>query len=137
MNEDVSLTPVTDNEVLARFVLFRGWIRSSNNTVKPDAFVPYPYPDLSVTRHIELSEAEIWKIGQQVADQRPATLYGRADIRALSVKRQSLGIVPTLEQKNHANVIGWPKDKPAQKNIAQQLAADAHYVLKHLGSWSL
>jgi hypothetical protein len=137
VNEDVSLTPVTDNEVLARFVLFRGWIRSSNNTVKPDAFVPYPYPDLSVTRHIELSEAEIWKIGQQVADQRPATLYGRADILALSVKRQSLRIVPTLEPKNHANVIGWPKDKPAQKIIAQQLAADAHYVLKSLGSWSL
>jgi len=137
MKEDVSLTPVADDEALARFVLFRGWIRSSDGKVKPDAFIPYPYPDLSVTRHIELSEAEIWQIGQQVADQRPATLHGRADIQAFSVKRQSLRIVPTLEPRNHANVIGWPKDKPAQKIIAQQLAADAHYVLKPLCSWSL
>lgn len=138
MNEDASLTSVTDDEVLARFVLFRGWIRTSNSTVKPDAFIPYPYPDLSVTRHIELSEDQLWQIGQQVADQRPARLYGRADIQALHVNQRSLRIVPTPEPKNHANVTGWPKDKPAQKIIAQQLAAGAHYEPKphsSLRSW--
>nr|WP_281722468.1 hypothetical protein [Nitrosomonas nitrosa] len=130
MNEDVSSSPVTDSEVLARFVLFRGWIRSSNSTVKPDAFIPYPYPypDLSVTRHISLSVKEIWQIGQAVADSRPATLYGRADIQALHVRRQSLRIVPTSEPRNHANITGWPNDKPAQKIIAQELAAVAHYL---------
>jgi hypothetical protein len=126
VNEDVSLTPVTDSEVLVRFVLFRGWIRSSNSTVKSDAFIPHPYPDLSVTRHIGLSVEEIWQIGQAVADSRPATLYGRAEIQALHVRRQSLRIVPTPEPKNHANITGWPKDKPAQKIIAQELAAVAH-----------
>lgn len=134
MNEDVSFTPVTDSEVLARFVLSRGWIRSSNGTVKPDAFIPYPWPDLSVTRHVGLSIEEIWQIGQTVADSRPATLYGRADIQALSVTNQSLQIVPTREPKNHANITGWPKDKPAQKIIALQLAADAWYVPRPSGN---
>lgn len=127
MNEDTSLPQVTDDEFLARFVLFSGWIRSSNNTVRPDAFIPYPYPDLSVTRHLGLLESDIWQIGQMVASSRPATLYGRADIQALYVKRQSLRIIPTPEPKNHANVTGWPKDKPAQKIIAQELAAIAQY----------
>lgn len=134
MNGDVSLTPVADDEVLARFVLSRRWIRSSNGTVKPDAFIPYPWPDLSVTRHIGLSIEEIWQIGQTVADSRPATLYGRADIRALSVTNQSLQIVPTREPKNHANITGWPKDKPVQKIIALQLAADACYVTRPSGN---
>lgn len=134
MNGDVSLTPFTDDEALARFVLFRGWIRSSNSTVKPDGFIPYPYPDLSVTRHIGLSEQEIWQLGQAVADSRPATLHGRADIQALQVTARSLRIVPTPEPKNHANITGWPKDKPAQKIIALQLAADAWYVPRPSGN---
>ncbi|CUQ66313.1 hypothetical protein [Candidatus Nitrospira inopinata] len=128
MNEDISWPPVTDDEDLARFVLFRGWIRSSHSTVKPDAFIPYPYPDLSVTRHIGLSVEEVWQIGQAVADRRPATLYGRADIQAVHIRRQALRIVPTPEPRNHANITDWPKDKPAQKIIAQELAAVARYV---------
>ena len=134
MNQDVSFAPVTDSENLARFVLFRGWVRSSNSTVKPDAFIPYPYPDPSVTRHIGLSEQEIWQLGQAVADSRPATLHGRADIQALQVTGRSLRIVPTSEPKNHANITGWPKDKPAQKIIALQLAADAWYVPRPSGN---
>lgn len=130
MNGDASSSQVTDDEFLARFILFRGWIRSSDSTVRPDAFIPYPYPDLSVTRHIGLSVEELWQIGQAVADCRPATLYGRADIQAMHAKQRSLRIVPTPEPKNHANVTGWPKDKPAQKIIAQELAAAAHYVPK-------
>jgi hypothetical protein len=124
------LPQVIDKEFLARFILFGRWVRSSDSTVRPDAFIPYPYPDLSVTRHIGLSVDEIWQLGQAVADSRPAMLHGRADIQALHVKRQFLRIVPTPEPKNHANIIGWPKDKPAQKIIAQELAAAAHYMPK-------
>lgn len=130
MNRNPSSPPVTDDEFFARFILFRGWIRSSDSTVRPDAFIPHPYPALSVTRHIGLTTEEIWQIGQTVADTRPATLYGRADVQVLHARRQSLRIVPTPEPKNHANVTGWPMDKPAQKIIAQELAAVANYVPK-------
>lgn len=124
---------VADDECLARFILFSKWIRNSDQTVRPDAFIPYPYPDLSVTRHINLSEEALWKIGQDVAGARPpAKLFGRADIYASTARRQHLRIdpAPAPNNPNHANIVGWPADKPAQKIIAQQLAADAVYRAK-------
>ena len=65
---------VTDDEKLARFVMYSKWVRSSDSTVRPDAFVPYPYPDLSVTRHRGLTDADIWRIGQGMADGRTVSL---------------------------------------------------------------
>jgi hypothetical protein len=123
---------VTDEECLARFILFSKWIRNSDQTVRPDAFIPYPYPDLSVTRHIHLSEEALWKMGQDVADARPAKLYGRADIYASTARRLHLRIdpAPASNNPNHANLDGWPADKPTQKIIAQQLAAEAVYQAK-------
>ncbi|MFZ2629489.1 MAG: hypothetical protein WAX67_11505, partial [Rugosibacter sp.] len=111
---------------------FSNWIRNSDNTVKPDAFIPYPHPDLSVTRHINLSEEVLWKIGQDVADARSANLYGRADIYASTARRQNLRIsaAPVPNNPNHTNIDGWPADKPAQKMIALQLAADSAYRAK-------
>ncbi len=128
MTEIPTLSPVLDNEWMARFILFRHWIRKSEPHVRPDAFIPHPYPNLSVTRHIDLSEAELWEIGQAIADKRPATLYGRADLQAISVIKKSLRIVPTPEHKNHANMTGWPADKPSQKIIAQEIAVEARFV---------
>ena len=120
MSNKAELPPIVDDELLARFVLFSNWIRQ-DQTVRPDAFIPYPYPDLSVTRHRELSEFDLWQIGQPVADKSSRNLYGRADIHALTVKAQSLRIEPTPTPKNHANIIDWPADKPGQKIIASEL----------------
>lgn len=121
-------TAVSADEQLARFILFSKWLRS-DETVRPEAFMPHPYIDLSVTRHQALSEHEIWEIGQSVSGLRGATLYGRADIRASDVLRQSLDVksAPVPNNPNHANIIGWPEQKPAQKVIALQLAAAAKY----------
>lgn len=128
--EGIREPTVADDEQLARFILFSNWIRIVDQTVKPDAFIPHPHPDLSVTRHKNLSEQELWQIGQGIAATRPATLYGRADIRATVIRQQALEIAPkpVANNPNHANVIGWPADKPAQKSIAQELAAKAHFV---------
>jgi hypothetical protein len=123
---------VADEEGLARFILYSNWIRNSDKTVRPDAFIPYPYPDLSVTRHINLSEEALWNVGQHVADARSGKLYGRADIYASTARRQRLRIdpAPVPNNPNHANIDGWPADKPAQKIIALQLAADSAYRAK-------
>lgn len=122
---------VADDECLARFILFSKWIRA-DQTVKPDAFIPHPYPDLSVTRHTNVVEEELCKLGQAVADARQKTFYGRADIYAAAVRRQLLKIepAPVPNNPNHANIVGWPADKPAQKIIAQQLAADSIFRSK-------
>lgn len=131
MSVDGAMPSIANEELLARFIVFSRWIRS-NQTVKPDAFMPPSTLDLSVTRHKELSIQNLWQIGQQVADARPATLYGRADVTATEIRRQKLEVEPrpVPENLNHASIIGWPADKPAQKSFAQELAAVARYVAK-------
>lgn len=129
---DEETSPFIENsELLARYITSSKWFRS-NQTVRQDAFIPHPYPDLSVTRHKSLSEQEIWKIGQSIADGRPATLYGRADITAGEVRKQKLTVEPkpVPENLNHASISGWPVDKPAQKILALELAAVARFSAK-------
>lgn len=132
MTEVDNSLEVADEEQLARFILFSRCIRSVDQTARPDAFIPYPYPDLSVTRHLNFSESELWKAGQDVADARPATLYGRADFCAAAARRQSLKVVPdpAPNNQNHAKIVGWPENKPAQKIIAIELAASSIYQAK-------
>src|ERR1035437_3373512 len=107
MSEAATIKPITDDEILARFVLFSNWIRKGDHSVRQDAFIPYPWPNLSVTRHVGLSETELWEIGEVVANSRPATLYGRADIQAKAVRRESLQIEATPNPRNHANISDW------------------------------
>ncbi len=105
MSVDGAMPSIANEELLARFIVFSRWIRS-NQTVKPDAFMPPSTLDLSVTRHKDLSIQTLWQIGQQVADARPATLYGRADLTATEVRRQKLEVEPrpVPENLNHASI---------------------------------
>ena len=134
MIDQKTVSTVADGEWLARFILFSRWIRGSDQTgsVRPEAFIPHPYPDLSVTRHKNLSQQELWRIGQNVADARPAALYGRADLHAARVRRHALEVEakPIADNPNHASIVGWPAEKSAQKSLAQQLAATARYFPK-------
>ena len=58
MTNRPTLLAVSDDEWLARFILFRNQIRR-DQTVKQGAFIPYPYPDLSVTRRLELTDRAV------------------------------------------------------------------------------
>jgi hypothetical protein len=120
---------IGEDETLARYVLHSRHVRN-DRTVKPDAFVPHPHRDLSVTRHLFATDEELWSVGEQVAAKIGKTLYGRADIGAASCAAQKLTVkaTPVEENPNHADVAGWPADKPAQKVIALELAEAANYV---------
>jgi|SRR5450756_319239 len=122
---------VTDSELIARFIVSSKWFRR-DQTVRQDAFIPHPHPDLSVTRHKSFSENEIWNVGQEIANKRPATLYGRADISVEDVRKQKLVVEarPVPDNVNHASIVGWPLGKPAQKILALELAASSHFVPK-------
>lgn len=126
MSDGGTVPPVEANEWLARFILYKRYIRE-NRTVREDAFIPHPRPELSVTRHLQLSESQLWEIGRDVARHSSKTLHGRANVQVFIFQRQDLRIVaaPLPENPNHANVVGWPVEKPAQKIIALQIAAAA------------
>ena len=126
MTDEGSEKRVGADEHLSRFILNRNHLRE-DWTLKPDAFIPPPWPDLSVTHRLQLSEADLWNIGGDVARRTGKTLRGRADVQAFQFERHALRVVaaPLAENPNHANVTGWPAEKPAQKLIAQEIAAAA------------
>lgn len=132
MIDPTNVPPVADQEILARYVLHSSHIRPTNRTIKPDAFVPHPYEDLSVTRHLLATEAQLWSVGDNIAATMGKTLYGRGDVRASVCLAQQLAVraAPIANNPNHTNVSGWPAGKPAQKIIAQEIAASAVFVAR-------
>lgn len=119
------------NEILARYITSSRWFRKQDQTVKQDAFIPPESPlELSVTRHLNLSENEIWNIGRDIATGQERNLHGRADVEASHVIAQSLNVVPrpVLNNPNHANIVGWPPDKDARKMRALEIARMARFV---------
>lgn len=130
MTTGETLDSVTPNETLARFILQSNYIRTSDNTVSPNAFVPHPRADLSVTRHLGLTQTEIWTAGEDVASQTGKNLHGRADNQTSSYLDQALQVLPapTPSNPNHANVVGWPQEKAMQKIIALEIAARSSFI---------
>lgn len=68
--------------------------------------------------------------GAVVATTRSLPLIGRADLVVASVRGEALEVRsdPIPENPNHAVVIGWPREKPSQKIIAQRLSRAARFV---------
>ena len=129
MSKEAAQAVVANDEMLARYVFYSKWIRE-DKTVRPECFIPPPNLELSVTRHRGISEAQLWQIGEQVAQEVQRPLYGRADVLSQVVRDFKLEPVssPTENNRNHVNIVGWPAKKPEQKSYAQKLAADSAYV---------
>ena len=92
--------------------------------------MPPPDKRLSVFRTSDISEDEIWNIGDDVGRKRAKELLGRADIGSLSVYEAGLSIDPNDIPLRHANIIGWPDDNSAIKLAAVELAQKAKLILK-------
>ena len=122
---------VAPGELLARYITFSKYIRK-DQTLRQDAFIPpLKFPlELSVTRHLNLSENDIWDIGKTVAAGKECNLHGRADVEASHVTAQSLNVVPhpVPNNPNHANIVGWPLDKDVRKMRALEIARVARFV---------
>jgi hypothetical protein len=131
MIDPAHVPEVDSQELLSRYVLSRKHVNQQTQLLKGDAFLPHPYEELSVTRHRDATDAELWSVGQQVATQRKKTLHGRGDAHAALYLDQALGVVaaPVDGNPNHVNVTGWPhNDKPAQMLIAKEIAAAAKFL---------
>jgi len=125
-------SPVAPDELLARFITSSRWFRKQDQTVKQDAFIPPENPlALSVTRHLNLTQDDIWIIGRGVAGTMVRNLHGRADVKTANVTAQRLNVVPQPvlpDNPNHANITGWPLEKNERKMRALELAKAAHFV---------
>jgi hypothetical protein len=118
---------VDDNELLARFILHKSDYRSSDDTVRPQLFLPYSRVELSVNRHRDSEVEELWDIGETVAEDRRCNLYGRSDIVASKCRIGGLQVeaAPITNNANHANITGFPRPNPDQLSLAQKLAESA------------
>ncbi len=132
MFDPAHVPPVEPNETLARFILFSRHFRSSDRTVKPDAFIPHPHSELSMTRHAEATPVEIWAEGERVAGLRAVALYGRADVEVVVFTDKGLRVkaAPISNNPNHVNASNWPTEKPAQKMMALLISIKSRYVPK-------
>jgi hypothetical protein len=130
------LDSVADDELLARYIFHSGYIRSSDKTVKQNAFIPPNNLELSVTRHINFTEDDIWSMGKNAATHRKLPLYGRADVKTEYVKKQNLEVRPQPirnhpdvgDNPNHANIVNWPLEKNDRKMIALEIANASHFT---------
>lgn len=127
-----NVPPVADEELLARFATQSKQFRKSDHTVKQNLFIPHPHDELSVTRHRDATDAEIWYVARDVVGVQNRTLYGRADILASDCCVNSLHVVesPIPDNPNHADIKGWPPSKEDKKALAQKLAAVASKLIK-------
>lgn len=119
---------VSDEEILGRFILSGRLRPSASGQVPPEAFLPYKRVELSVTRHIGLTNHRLWACGKCVSKKRNLPLYGRADVAASVPRNRRLDVLPSEPPRNHANIVGWPPEKPAQMSYAIDLAAAAVYT---------
>jgi hypothetical protein len=122
---------VNPDENLARYLFSRKHYSTAYQTVKYTAFIPPPANNrLSVFRISDLSGSEVWNIGENIGTQRGKTLFGRADIEAMSILETGLSINADDIPHRHANIIGWPEEASAIKLKAIELAEKAQLHLK-------
>jgi len=123
----LAAVPVSPEEMLSHY-LFRKELRP-DGTVRAEAVVPYPHEALSVTRHRELAEEEIWECGQVVANKQGRTLFGRADFSAAALP-EGLNAQTSDPPRNHADILGWPSERSAQLAQAQRLSEVCRGILR-------
>lgn len=125
MIDPSNVPDVEGSETLSRYVLQGKHFRNNDNTAKPELFMPHPHQDLSVTRHRDATEYDLWEFGTEVARKRSKTFYGRFDIQAKDCEIGSLKVKasPLDDNPNHADITGWPSSKQEQKALALEIAA--------------
>jgi hypothetical protein len=122
------------SELLVRYVTSRRHYRPIDSTVKPEAFTPDPYTELSVTKKNELTDDQLWAIGQDIVQESgpPKSLHGRSEFDLTAVRDFVLPIKPDPTPKNphHMVIYGWPVGKPAQKIHALKIAEVASKLIR-------
>ena len=116
--------PLFSSDPLTRFLTQSDHYSREQNRVKERAFLPPADLKLSIFQIKQLDEIEIWKLCQR------STFHGRGDFVVSAVLKVDLKVDPDDDPPRHANIIGWPYEKSAQKLLAIELAAEATLTLR-------
>ena len=123
---DIPPEHLRPTDPLARYLLQRTHFSPAVSRVKPGAFMPNRDGETSVFQIQGLSEEEIWQIGEKyVSSPLGKTLRARADVIVLIVEERGLRVDFDNTPPRHANIVGWPEEKSAQKLIALELSSRA------------
>jgi hypothetical protein len=127
---DPVATGLSPQEPLARFLCSSSWFVRLSARVKYSAFMPF-HGATSVFRISALRDPEVWEIGERlVAGPTGRHLHGHAALRVTHVVRAELMLAPDDRPPRHANIVGWPAEKGAQRFLAEQLAGEAELRLR-------
>jgi len=124
------LRELKESEQLARYLFDRSQYKPSENRAKYSAFLPARDGNTSVFRIYDLSESEVWQIGDRVAEKRDKNLLGRTSVIVVNVLKAGLKVNPDNIPPRHANIGNWPSERHEQKLIALELAENAELHLK-------
>jgi hypothetical protein len=121
-----------DSEFLVRYITSRRHYRS-DLTVKPEAFTPNPYTELSVTKKDKLTDDQLWAIGKDIVQESdpPKSLHGRSEFDLTTARDFTLPVKPDPTPKNphHVVIYNWPVGKPDQKIHALKIAEVASNLI--------
>ena len=122
---------IKPEECLTRYIFHKGHFSITQKRPKYVVFMPSPHGETSVFCISNLSDNEIWNIGdREVAQKRGLPLLGRADILAFHVFNKNLKLIPDNCPPRHANIVNWPTEKSEKKLIAIELAESSQLHLK-------
>lgn len=120
---------IDDDDLLARHVIEKSYIRSSNNSVKPKAFQPARDNCTSSFKISGLSKEKITIIGEDnVAKPRGKRLLGWVKFTAGTVIKSGLTLDPNNVPERHVDITGWPESKEERMSIQLELAASSEFV---------
>lgn len=99
----------------------------SGNRARPKAFLPPKDKKTSVFRLGDFDHA--MKLQHALDHARPVAPKGYAQVLAHRVLAiDGMGLEDETPPPLHVNITGWPDDLEHQKNIAQEIAAEASFI---------
>lgn len=119
---------VDRRETITRFIVRRDHFTATR--VKWNAFQPYDNPtsrrlETSVYREVGLAPADIWRLGRQHVENPEANRLIKARGTGPVAAILDSGLVLDVNgppEPIHADIVGWPADKHAQRQKAMEFA---------------
>ena len=135
-----NLDVLSQDEGISRYITEKSKLRPGLGRPRYNAFMPPQNRRLSVCRSQDLSEVEVWGIGDEFVGTQQKPVIARADISVTDITRdfsaapspiaaEPLRVEPDFQPyPRHANVVNWPDDETIQRAIAVELANIANLV---------